>query len=72
MPRALDGANLLGERIIALLIECRSGRLLDANSNFFARSGWTPSEALQHVLNRKYIEPLSSSGQRLLNEATTR
>ena len=42
---------MLDERLCYTLVCCRTGRLLDANSNFFTITGCTPSNILQRVLD---------------------
>ena len=49
--RALRGSAMLDERFAYTLMCCRTGRLLDANSNFFTITGFTPSNILQRVLD---------------------
>lgn len=49
--RSLSGAGLLNERFAYLLMDCRSGRLLDANGLFFDVTGFTPCGVLQRVLD---------------------
>ena len=48
---SLRRAGMLGNRFGSTLIDCRSGRLLDANSAFFAMTGFTPSGVLQRKLD---------------------
>ena len=58
--RALHGGVLLHDRMVNFLLDCRSGRLLDASSSFFDFTGFTPGGVLQRVLNR--LDATSSTG----------
>ena len=49
--RSLRGAALLDDRIAVTLLECRTGRLLNANSAFFSLTGFTPGGVLQRILD---------------------
>ena len=48
----LRGAGLLGDHFASTLMDCRTGLLLDANSTFFATTGFTPGGVLQRLLDR--------------------
>ena len=59
--RALHGGGLLHDRLVTTLINCRTGRLLDASSSFFDFTGFTPGGVLQRVLNR--VDSTSTTGE---------
>ena len=49
--QTLHSAGLLGERLARALMDTHTGRLLDATSSYFARTGFTPGGALQRIAN---------------------
>ena len=49
--RSLRGTALLDTRFARTLMECPTGRLLDANSTYFSLTGFTPGGVLQRVLD---------------------
>ena len=55
--RALHETALLDDRLSYTLLDCRTGRLLDANSAFFSLTGFTPGGALQRVLDPVLASP---------------
>ena len=48
---SLHGAGLLDDRLAVTLMDCRTGRLLDANGGFFTLTGFTPGGVLQRILD---------------------
>lgn len=49
--RPLRGSSLLDSRFASTLMDCHSGRLLDANNAFFSLTGFSPGGVLQRVLD---------------------
>ena len=47
----LHGAGMLHIRFACTLVECRTGRLVDANSAFYTMTGFSPCGVLQRVLH---------------------
>ena len=55
----LHGAGMLQFRFACTMVDCSSGRLLDANSAFYTLTGFTPSGVLQRVLHPTSSTPPS-------------
>ena len=49
--RSLRGSSLLDARFAFTLMQCRTGRLLDANQRFFSLTGYTPGGVMQRILD---------------------
>ena len=58
---SLRGSGPLDHRFAYTLMDCRTGRLIDANSVFFTISGYTPSNILQRVLDPVLASPTTTA-----------